>query len=385
MDARTILIMGTMILAGGSLSLLILRRFSPGLHGVGWLSTSFASGMLGASLLLVRNAPALSVFLADSALLSSFLLLHVAVLKLSRKKKVHYWHGALVLGVQLGVDAAAFAGDHRFHPRVISIGLLVAFQSAVTARVLWRFANGRVRAPAVYSAVILLGFGACNVLRSLLLASGRGSRLLNQRLGFLIFAMFIGVALGLAFGFFWMTTASLTAEVEYIASTDPLTRLYNRRVFLKWCEKELLRTQRTGIPFSLLMLDLDHFKQINDSFGHQHGDNVLCAAVERMQDSVRGIDVLCRWGGEEFAVLLPNAPVEATQIVAERIRENVQRMQVSLDDVARENGPSRQLTVSIGAATYQDIEDDISAMLLRADRALYRAKAAGRNKVLVSG
>ncbi len=385
MDAQTILMMGTMILAGGSLSLLILRTFSPGLQGVGWLSVSFASGTLGAALLLAGHAPVLSVFVADAALLFSFLLLHAAVLQLAHRKRVHYWHGALVLGVQLAVDSARLAGYPSARPRIVSIGLLVALQSLVTAQVLWRLAHARLRAPALYSAVLLLGFAALNLFRSFVLFTGLGSRLFHQRLGFLTFALFIGVALGLAFGFFWMTTASLTAEVEYIASTDPLTRLYNRRIFLKWCEKELLRTQRTGVPFSLLMVDLDHFKQINDNFGHQRGDDVLCAAVERMQDSVRGIDVLCRWGGEEFAVLLPNASEEATQIVAERIRENVQKMKIFLGHAESDHGPSRYLTVSIGAATYRDIEDDIAAMLLRADRALYRAKGAGRNQVLVGG
>jgi diguanylate cyclase (GGDEF)-like protein len=281
------------------------------------------------------------------------------------------------------VDLMCMAGVVTQRTRLVSLGLLISAQTLTTAVTLRPILRGRVRAPAWYCTVLLVGFSAINAIRSVVVMLRVGSPAFQQRLGFLTFALFIVVSLGLAFGFLWMTTASLTAEIEVIASTDPLTRLFNRRVFLKWCEKELLRSQRAGVPFSLLMLDLDHFKQVNDNFGHQRGDEVLCAAVERMQDSVRGIDVLCRWGGEEFAVLLPNATVEATQIVAERIRENIFRMGVPLEAAEESPGAMRRLTVSIGAATYRDLDDDIGAMLVRADRALYQAKGAGRNQVTV--
>ncbi len=384
MVAQTILLMGILILAGGSVSLLIVRFCSSGLRGVAWLSGSFASGTVGAAFLLVRGH-IVSVLAADVALLNAFVLLHIAVLHLARRPKVRLWHGLVLLCVQAVVDGAQIAGWASGRARVVAIGLLVALQAAATAAVLFGLARGKVRAPALYSAVLLLGFGALNVVRSFVIGTGSGTHFFRERLGYLTFTLFIAVALGLAFGFFWMTTSSLTAEVEYIASTDPLTRVYNRRVFLKWCEKELLRTQRSCVPFSLLMVDLDHFKQINDNFGHQRGDEVLCAMVERMQDSVRGIDILCRWGGEEFAVLLPNAPEAATQIVAERIRANIQKAMIPLSNAAEHDAEPLSLTASIGAATYRDLDDDIAAMLLRADRALYQAKSSGRNRVLVAG
>jgi GGDEF domain-containing protein len=95
------------------------------------------------------------------------------------------------------------------------------------------------------------------------------------------FVLYLAIALGIAFGFFWMSTTMLSVSLENIASIDPLTLIYNRRFFLKWCEKELVRSQRSGIPFSLLLIELDHFKLINDSFGHHSGDSVLCAVVEK--------------------------------------------------------------------------------------------------------
>ena len=125
------------------------------------------------------------------------------------------------------------------------------------------------------------------------------------------FASFVAVTLGLGFGVFWMSTTALTNGLEQMASTDPLTRTFNRRVFLRWCERERERNSEKGAPFSVLMIDFDHFKSINDTYGHHTGDEVLVSAVEHMQNAIRGIDVLGRWGGEEFAVLLPGATADA--------------------------------------------------------------------------
>lgn len=384
MDAAVIiLILGAIVLACGSLALLIVCLVSPKLRGMGWLSGAFASGAAGAGLLLLSSWPLLSVLGADIALLLSFVLLHVAVLRLIHDSSVPFWHGGVLLGLQAIVDVLRLTGPVHTRGRIISISILVALQCFATATVLWHLAQRRVRAPAIFSAVLLITFGIFNLLRSAAEPFVLLHHSLNYRVGIVTFSLYIAVALGLAFGFFWMTTSTLTEEVEHIASTDPLTRLYNRRVFLKWCEKELLRSQRSGIPFSLLMVDLDHFKRINDTYGHQTGDAVLCSAVEKMQDSVRGIDVICRWGGEEFAVLLPNARAEATRIVAERIRENIQKVTLPAARTHREANSFR-LTVSIGAATYRDLDDGLAAMFERADNALYDAKNSGRNRVLIA-
>ncbi len=361
----------------------VVQLTSRGLKGIGWFSASFAMGALGSSLLLLQHHVFAGLLFADLALLSSFVLQHLAVLRLDSASGVPFWRGLLLLGVQAVVDVFYLGGFTTSRARIICSGLLIALQVTTTAWVLWRTPRRNVQAPAAFSVTLLCTSGTFNVLRSVLLFCHLLSPVWQSRFDFLAVCMYLNLMLGLSFGFFWMTTATLTADVEHLASTDPLTRLYNRRVFLRWCEKEMLRSQRSSTPFSLLMLDLDHFKRINDNFGHHRGDEVLCAAVESMQDSIRGIDILCRWGGEEFAVLLPNAPMEATRIVAERIRDNVRRLEVALE-VGTESEPfSPCLTVSIGAATYRDLDDDLPAMLLRADRALYRAKAAGRDQVLV--
>ena len=226
-----------------------------------------------------------------------------------------------------------------------------------------------------------------NIFRSsvLLLLRVRSDAEFVRELETLTVLVYVVAGLGIAFGFFWMTTSELSLEIEQVANVDPLTRIYNRRVFREWCEREMARSRRSGTPFSLLMIDLDHFKEINDRFGHQGGDELLCAVVERMQDSVRGIDVLGRWGGEEFVAVLPGASAEAAMLVAGRVRLNVEKIRLPPSSKgAGEVSEVMRMTVSLGVTTYRGMADDLGAMFRRADRALYRAKKAGRNRVVAA-
>ena len=156
--ARLILILGTVVLACGSVSLAILRLASPKLRGTAWLSGAFAVGAFGAGLLIMQNHLLFSIFFADIFLLSSFVLLHVAVLQLIQNKSVPFWHGGLLLGTQAMVDALRLSGAISLRPRIAVFGLLVAVQSFTTALVLYRLARLRIRAPALFSAVLIFAF-----------------------------------------------------------------------------------------------------------------------------------------------------------------------------------------------------------------------------------
>ncbi|MBB1593540.1 sensor domain-containing diguanylate cyclase [Achromobacter sp. UMC46] len=155
--------------------------------------------------------------------------------------------------------------------------------------------------------------------------------------------------------------------------TDPMTRLLNRR----GVSSEISRLLSTRQPFAVLALDLDHFKRINDTFGHAAGDQVLVALADLMRDSIRTEDAGCRVGGEEFLVLMPGASSEAARGVAERIRQATESHRMP--------GGVGHVTVSIGTARWPDDGDDPGAVLKCADQALYQAKASGRNKVVVWG
>ncbi|MFC4161317.1 GGDEF domain-containing protein [Chitinimonas lacunae] len=159
------------------------------------------------------------------------------------------------------------------------------------------------------------------------------------------------------------------------ATHDPLTGLYNRRHLDAALLEAEQRARRQGRPLGLMMLDLDHFKQINDRFGHDAGDAVLRAFASRLRHQLRPGDVACRYGGEEFTVLLNGAPLATTRIRAEQFRQAVAGLRIEV------HGQEIAITVSIGIAAYPESGADMQAVLQAADRAVYRAKARGRNRV----
>jgi two-component system cell cycle response regulator len=172
--------------------------------------------------------------------------------------------------------------------------------------------------------------------------------------------------------------ALLVEETQHAATTDPLTGIMNRRALLPAVDVEQSRSERHGYPMSLLMLDVDHFKPINDEHGHAMGDHVLAALGRLLAHHARKTDIVGRWGGEEFVMVLAGAGESGARIAAERIRNSVERMTV-LD----EKGQRVPITVSIGVACLE-VNDTVEILIARADHAMYQAKASGRNRVVVS-
>ncbi|MBI1392159.1 MAG: PleD family two-component system response regulator [Alphaproteobacteria bacterium] len=171
---------------------------------------------------------------------------------------------------------------------------------------------------------------------------------------------------------------SFEASLE-MAVTDQLTGLYNRRYLASHLSAMFDRAQWTGQPLSVMILDLDHFKAINDTYGHDAGDAVLQEFSDRIRASVRAIDLACRYGGEEFLVAMPDTDKKLASVVAERLREEVANRPVILNDGRDE----LVVTVSIGISSTEDnaAEDSAQKLIKRADEALYAAKAGGRNRV----
>ena len=181
-------------------------------------------------------------------------------------------------------------------------------------------------------------------------------------------------ALLLSIGSLLMISERVRYEFEYQATHDGLTGALTRRGIFQACEAEWARWQRYGRPFSVLLLDIDHFKRINDRWGHQAGDRVLQDCTRQIMARLRSTDVLGRYGGEEFVVLLQEADAEAAQAAAERIRQSL-RLQAAIPGIP-------EYTASIGVATATAEDDCFDAMLKRADMGLYQAKASGRNQVV---
>jgi two-component system cell cycle response regulator len=169
--------------------------------------------------------------------------------------------------------------------------------------------------------------------------------------------------------------AALVEESQRFATIDPLTGLMNRRAFSAAARSEVARSERYGTPFCLLLLDVDHFKTVNDKRGHPAGDAVLAALGALLGEQIRKVDCAGRWGGEEFVVALSGADADGGLVAAERIRGAIGRMPVK--DLAGELIP---VTASIGLAAYLE-GDSIDSLVTRADRAMYAAKSSGRNRV----
>jgi two-component system cell cycle response regulator len=165
-----------------------------------------------------------------------------------------------------------------------------------------------------------------------------------------------------------------------LAVTDQLTGLYNRRYLVTHTDAIFADPNTDQKPISILVIDVDHFKPINDTYGHEAGDLVLQELAKRIVSSVRGIDVACRYGGEEFVLLMPSTDSELASMIAERLREDIEEHPIVVDE---ETQKAISLTVSIGIAT-SDVGDNDTAqkMLKRADDALYQAKNQGRNQVV---
>ena len=175
-------------------------------------------------------------------------------------------------------------------------------------------------------------------------------------------------------GIIMLVNERISHELKVRADRDSLTNLYNRGAFIGHLSKAISLSFRSRAPLSLLILDLDHFKQINDQFGHLAGDAAIVEFSSIVKRTLRNEDVGARLGGEEFGVLLPNTKLDSAMQLAERLRENVARLVV---DPEHDN---LRMTVSIGVSSLAD-SDSVESIIARADRALYKSKAFGRNRV----
>jgi len=169
------------------------------------------------------------------------------------------------------------------------------------------------------------------------------------------------------------------AHLAQLALTDRLTGAFNRAYFDAVLESEMARSRRSENPFSLLMLDIDHFKAVNDTFGHLAGDRALQLMASTVKRLIRSSDIFCRFGGEEFTLILPDTPADKAMILAERIRQKVAGLTIDF------NSRLLHFTVSIGIASPTLKENHTAAALInQADNALYRAKSSGRNRCIIA-
>lgn len=283
---------------------------------------------------------------------------------------------AAVIAVVLLVLAVFMHGYPDYRIRVLVFSGTLAAIVAEHARLLGRHGNQGF-APR-FTAMVLWGQAAvlvCRAVSTLWLDQADTQRFAQSFVQTLYIAAFSFSVLLVSIGVLLMAGERVRAEFEYLATHDSLTGAHSRRAVLAACADELARWSRYGKPFSLLILDIDHFKRVNDAHGHLAGDQVLARFVRLAESHLRSADRLGRYGGEEFMVLLPETDSAAAQAVAERMRAAL--------DATPEAAGLPHCTVSIGVTTAQPGDKSVDALIARADAALYEAKAQGRNQVRV--
>lgn len=232
---------------------------------------------------------------------------------------------------------------------------------------------GGIRTGLVYTVLSVLAISWATL--ALDLALNRES-LVSMLLGLVIFSLLSLVYARQSFRYADLVEAK-NLQLEYMASHDPLTGIFNSRSYETRGEALLALARRNGTSLSLLYLDIDHFKRINDDFGHHVGDGVLECFVQVVGREIRESDVFARIGGEEFCILLPNTELAGAGMLAEKVRQSVE------DEECHVNGQRFSLTVSIGVSTWQEGDTSLLDIEKRADSALYEAKDTGRNRVAV--
>jgi|GEM_PF-179727 len=375
-DIRTLLVAVALATAFCAGARVMLWRMHTDVPGPGHWSLASALGALALVLIAAHGAipGPLSLPLAQVLIAAGFLVTWDGFRRFvgSRALSSWAWAGA---GFVAAVPLLAADVAHSTAVRAAANAVVVAVISALIARELVDAARrGR---PAVRATGWLYAANAVFfVIRTFSALQGEvhvGAAEPNALTALPLFwwlCITVAVTLGMAL----MIGERLLADLDQQASCDPLTGALNRRAFSVMAEKEAARARRHGRPLALLMMDLDHFKRINDHLGHAGGDDILRRFVAAVKRALRTEDVFCRFGGEEFIALLPGTPTGRALAAAERLRTLF--AEAGSEFAARVDFP---VTVSIGIAALRG-DEDIEALIRRADVALYRATENGRNR-----
>ena len=374
LDPRSLIAMAGLMAALMAVVLYFMRRYyPPSIQGIGYWASAPLMWLVATVMFSGRG-----VFpdLFSMVVANTLLLVGTTAFYIGCRRFLGHGGGWRLWGSVAALSALLFAwltyGYSSYPLRLGSFTALMICIYAANLRFLLR--HGGKRFPVrLVEVVLVLHIAVLAVRLSTTLVGRAGNDLMEPSLyQTLYIGAYVLTVLMLSIGAVLMATDRLTTELNHLATHDALTHTLNRRALLERFEEELARSQRTGKGPALMMLDLDHFKAVNDTRGHQHGDAVLVHFVQRAQAVLRRPARLGRYGGEEFVVLLPETGAQDAQAVAQRIH------------AAAASGHTLDCQLSIGLTTWQGSHDTQSAMLARADKALYQAKAQGRNQTCVA-
>jgi len=378
LDNRTLLLVVTFSTAVQTAAMFYVWRMQLRERSVALLTLGFALITIGTVLVAMRPAlpPILTIITGNTLVIIGQAVASLAICEFAGR------HLPVSFPIWLGAFTAAFLAIFTFASpnigvRIVVLSILISLSLLPGVLALFSAPAGPLRRTFWPVGFVLLFHSAFAIIRAAATAIGGtpadffASNLITAAWFLESFAAINLVALGLIL----MISQRLQMELDRQASYDGLTGALNRRAFERVADGEWSRAVRHDLPLSVLVLDLDRFKMLNDTHGHDAGDVWLKSFAELSRGLLRREDLLCRYGGEEFIALLPQTPLHAAVQAADRIRRSVEGMRIS------HNGRDIAVTVSIGVATWNETVTDLKSMIAAADRALYRAKAAGRNRV----
>jgi diguanylate cyclase (GGDEF)-like protein len=360
---------------------IINSRLHHGAEGGYWFPAYTLSAFIGAMFVLLRGhgvSEAVSILFGVGFFHLAYLFLQRGLDGFFVRERSSRWPVLL----QSAAVLAGVAGLIQFgvvHPnterRLVFYSMVFAFQGALVAAMMFRKSRGPLAIPGMLMGGLLGALGLSNLVRALLtlregipmnyLQSG-----LTQQMSLLVTTVLQG---GITVAFVWMTAAVLHDKLDRLASTDPLTGLLNRRALELAAQREIALSRRDQSPVAAIMIDLDRFKRINDSFGHSFGDRVLLEVARHLGSHMRQSDLLARVGGDEFAVMLHNTSRDEAMEIAERLRRSLMGLVVAEGDV------EAQVSASFGLAQADDSTGNWNDLAMKCDKGVYAGKEIGGN------
>jgi diguanylate cyclase (GGDEF)-like protein len=380
LDMRTVFVVLTGLYACLGLVCLFLPYRVKGSHavtywGYGMLLLAAGTGGIG----LRGIAPdILSIAVANALLLLAFMFIRDAAHGAGRLRAD--WSGWSVAGAAILLILYFTAVQPDTQIRIVVFSLSAAALAVRPALALIAAVPGQAGRAKRFTSACFLGIGLVMLARAALSTKwGANADLLSPSAVQAETILLVGVfVVASTLGVLWIEIEQLQAELTLLAMLDPLTGTLNRRAFMHEYERELSRCIRDKSGFALALFDLDNFKLVNDTHGHAIGDQVLCRAVDALRANLRGHDVLGRYGGEEFALLLPGTDKAGAMLAAERARHGLGERPVEAGSL------SIPISVSAGVAAYGIDGTDWESLVSGADKALYEAKRGGKNRVVAA-
>jgi diguanylate cyclase (GGDEF)-like protein len=375
MNVRTIHEIAAVVLGCLSLYISMIHISTPALRGVRWVAISYGGAALG---ILMREDGQYRLGILLGHLLLGFVCIafYWGLSQLLYQARLNLWLLLSLIPILVSQGYCLYVAPWVLPPSAV-FNATLAFQATCIVALLLRSGTARTRMPRFGLALLFLYWAGLQLYISFSEAVHHAVRTTSYELqvdGRLVLIPVLPSVL-MCLGVLWLAVTQLQIELELQSNTDSLTGLLNRRALESAAAREIAHAHRRKSPLALVLIDLDHFKEINDLHGHQGGDAALCVTAECLTKNLRAADLIARIGGEEFVALLPDSDEPQATLTAERIRFELENL--GLKHLRK--GVS--ISASFGVTRLLPEDSALEQLLARADQALYHAKKSGRNQV----